>query len=283
MKKLFSLSTFVLLTTCLLSSLHSQAQFLTKRQTFDHQVGDVIQYSYDWTSNFQTTFDVRRIADSIMSKTVSQNQDTITYVKLRREKMIFLADTNYVVIEIITGNLDDSMFLNTYNLCLEHDTVFSTDACGIASWKAATIYDPNCFEPVLWSSTAYHGLGYYKSYGNIEGGYAWHLDGSNTTRYGNCGTPHFSVVNFSNYVSLNEQHQAGVQIRLYPNPAQSILHIEHSGDVVYELHSIGGKLKTSGKLTIDESEINIEDLSAGVYVMKVIQNKMETKHRVVIK
>ncbi len=72
-------------------------------------------------------------------------------------------------------------------------------------------------------------------------------------------------------------------ITLYPNPANSILNIKGiENQSIATLYSVDGKLLQTNNLTNSNSEININKLNSGIYILK-IQNKSETVVRRFVK
>ena len=80
----------------------------------------------------------------------------------------------------------------------------------------------------------------------------------------------------NNTLSSTDFNQNNLQVALYPNPANDILNIEMTNDVKsIEIYNIQGqKVKTS-----NQKQINVADLSAGLYMIKVedTENATATK------
>jgi hypothetical protein len=64
-----------------------------------------------------------------------------------------------------------------------------------------------------------------------------------------------------------------ISIHLYPNPAKDFLIIQSGGlsDLVYFLYSTDGKLISSERITSNETSIDFESLSPGVFLIRIIQ------------
>ncbi len=60
-------------------------------------------------------------------------------------------------------------------------------------------------------------------------------------------------------------------ISIYPNPTTDNVTITVTGNFQYELTAINGELIASGK-AVDQKMLSVEDLSAGTYLVKIIQN-----------
>jgi hypothetical protein len=60
---------------------------------------------------------------------------------------------------------------------------------------------------------------------------------------------------------------ANNKIIIYPNPGADIIHVNLDGDYDYKIYDSGGKLVKANKLA--DKQINIHDLSAGVYIISI--------------
>ena len=66
------------------------------------------------------------------------------------------------------------------------------------------------------------------------------------------------------------------QIRLYPNPALNVLNVNINPDLINQPYSIIdglGRVVLNGKLNDVENTINVEQLSKGIYYLKLSNNK----------
>ncbi|MEI7597154.1 MAG: T9SS type A sorting domain-containing protein [Bacteroidota bacterium] len=59
---------------------------------------------------------------------------------------------------------------------------------------------------------------------------------------------------------------------LYPNPANSIMYIECKNNGEYQILDITGKLLQKGEITNNKTEIQIESLAKGTYILQVIDS-----------
>jgi hypothetical protein len=76
-------------------------------------------------------------------------------------------------------------------------------------------------------------------------------------------------------------------IVLYPNPFSDYLNIKtsgsYSGDIVYQITNISGKLISSGILVYGDFTIDTHNMLSGVYLLKISVNNETVVYRVVKK
>jgi hypothetical protein len=66
---------------------------------------------------------------------------------------------------------------------------------------------------------------------------------------------------------------------LFPNPADKQITITITSDLIgvkYFLYDIMGKLNNQGELVQNENIVNISDLNAGIYFVKIMTTKPKT-------
>lgn len=68
-------------------------------------------------------------------------------------------------------------------------------------------------------------------------------------------------------------HFEAGQFALYPNPANDVLHISGEGFSQYEIVNFIGQVVLSGNLTESATQINIAELPAGVYIVRLQGNE----------
>ncbi len=87
-----------------------------------------------------------------------------------------------------------------------------------------------------------------------------------------------------NPVSLNEFSSADGMIKLYPNPASDVLTInsEKEGQGTYKIYDQSGKLMMEGEFKNGQN-IGVYQLNAGMYIVKLIQGKISSEHKLLIK
>lgn len=79
---------------------------------------------------------------------------------------------------------------------------------------------------------------------------------------------------YSNVVEV--QRNNAFEFKVYPNPAKSRVYIQVSEYVDYEIVGIYGSILKKGELKIGTTEINLSELSAGMYYLKIKQKSGET-------
>ncbi len=70
-------------------------------------------------------------------------------------------------------------------------------------------------------------------------------------------------------------------ISIYPNPVKDILNISTSGNYSYQIYSESGQMVMSGEST--EKTVNVQKLTAGLYVIKITQDGKTTNHKLIKK
>jgi hypothetical protein len=84
----------------------------------------------------------------------------------------------------------------------------------------------------------------------------------------------WDLVNAGTALSTNNFELS--QIRLYPNPALNVLNVNINPDLINQPYSIIdglGRVVLNGKLNEVENNINVEQLSKGIYYLKLSNNK----------
>lgn len=109
------------------------------------------------------------------------------------------------------------------------------------------------------------------------------------------GTVYFAVVPYFSgmtgtyllEISISGDGDTGVDedyvmnVSMYPNPVQDILHVECENIMQYDIFSLDGKLLKSTEMFDNEAVINIEDLNAGVYLIRITNDKGTVTRRIV--
>ncbi len=90
---------------------------------------------------------------------------------------------------------------------------------------------------------------------------------------------------YSATVAIN--YETGIIISCYPNPTTSSIKLDigtnNFNSYFYEIYSINGKLLQKAMITNTVTTINMEELQAATYIIKVTNNKQELVSVVVIK
>jgi hypothetical protein len=111
---------------------------------------------------------------------------------------------------------------------------------------------------------------------NANGSLSWTMgetvvetvsDGTNTLTQG------FHQGNLS-VTTLIEKTELSSNLKVYPNPVENILHVEtDKTGMDYQLLNINGQTVSNGKLENMNQEINFSDLPAGIYFLKINNEK----------
>jgi hypothetical protein len=72
-----------------------------------------------------------------------------------------------------------------------------------------------------------------------------------------------------------------MNLKLYPNPVNDLLHLECDNIQQYDIYSLDGKLVKSAQTLENESVINVGDLSSGIYMIKITSEKGVVTRRIV--
>ena len=95
---------------------------------------------------------------------------------------------------------------------------------------------------------------------------------------------YFSNIEF--FLSVGDAN-ASTKVTVYPNPADTRILVNAGGEQLnsYRLYDMGGKLIKSGKPQKQgtSSEINVQELPSGVYMLHLSFDKKSSGHRIIIK
>ena len=75
--------------------------------------------------------------------------------------------------------------------------------------------------------------------------------------------------------SITKDNNIKGNFRVYPNPVKDAIHISVGSEFIgnrYAITSISGQKISEGKIEKEESVVNIQDLSEGIYFMKLDEN-----------
>lgn len=72
-----------------------------------------------------------------------------------------------------------------------------------------------------------------------------------------------------------------MNVNLYPNPVNDVLHVECENISQYDIFSVDGKLIKSASMLGDETVIDCGDLNAGVYLVRITNNNGVVTRRIV--
>ncbi len=94
-------------------------------------------------------------------------------------------------------------------------------------------------------------------------------------------------LNFDNLItSVSEQISKNTLISLYPNPASDIvslnINITNNAGLILNIYNVNGILVKSELLKKTQQQINIEDLSNGIYMVEIKSKELTEKQKLII-
>jgi hypothetical protein len=100
---------------------------------------------------------------------------------------------------------------------------------------------------------------------------------------GNCPTSATIAVNVTTCTLLYDISTSNIYFNIFPNPANTILHIEMQyGKKKVEISDLAGKLVYADESTQPGMQINVTNLSKGVYIITVQQDGLKEHKRLII-
>ena len=246
---------------------------LTNGQVYDFQPGDVFQVTYG--SGYPGPSPI--VTDTIIGKSFTAGMDSITYVISRLSYTGANSQGNppiynYSIDTILITNLNAPATHFTYTSCLPTSDSTFTDSCGSLYAQRFSNFDTTCFEPPIWNSILYQGLGgpyYYRFDASISGSsndwYSKTLTYYNSSVYGECGT-------LKTFTSIKEN---GIKtVKTYPNPAKNEITVEteNPNNTTLHLYDIIGKEVLQQTLYTNKTTISIQKLPKGVYTIAIVEN-----------
>ena len=257
----------ILLFICLLFNFQCSFAQLTNEQVYDFEVGDVFQVKFAGSVPGAPTE-----TDTIIAKFYSSGMDTLFYVKSHFQYnpgyMQSPASYNYSIDTMAITYLTDPAQHYGYGSCLPPTDSVRVDNCGNSFIRLQSNHDSTCFEPIIWFSDLYYGLGgpyYYLNDGTALPAlwYSKTLTYYNTQQHGECGT-------FQSYASINELNTFSIE--LAPNPVENALRIIVNNAeplLDYAIYSSSGMLLSDGTITWASEEIDLSTLEKGYYFLQV--------------
>ncbi|GGE25940.1 T9SS type A sorting domain-containing protein [Psychroflexus planctonicus] len=85
-------------------------------------------------------------------------------------------------------------------------------------------------------------------------------------------------VDFNNFISLsNDTFELNNNVKLYPNPTNGTAYISNtSGNLVdYQIYTISGRLISKGEARANETQINLNQANAGIYLVKLTDQETQ--------
>jgi hypothetical protein len=84
-------------------------------------------------------------------------------------------------------------------------------------------------------------------------------------------------------VSVHETDQLDMRVNIYPNPANRMVNVETPENSNILLIDITGNIVTQKYASSAKTQINVEDLSAGVYFMQIVNNNKVYTSKLIIR
>ena len=107
----------------------------------------------------------------------------------------------------------------------------------------------------------------------------------NQTAANAAGTEGLLIDNFTVSETLKNNEVLESKFATYPNPAKNVINVSNTTDALIsaiEMTDINGRVVKNVKLSdVSEAQINISDLSVGVYMMKIVSDKGTTTKKVI--
>jgi hypothetical protein len=98
-----------------------------------------------------------------------------------------------------------------------------------------------------------------------------------TTNFTTCTDSTSQSVTVPNFASVNSNEIGNIKV--YPNPFNNTLNIETILDIEYEMYDMTGKLVLSNS----SNTIDTENLSNGLYLLKIYHNKQLVSQQKIVK
>lgn len=255
---IFSINTFAQIT-------------LTVGQVYNYNVGDVFQYNYTPSSTSPTY-----ITDTVFSKTISTNLDTVKYLYKRYSYklpscMSCLPTITYSTYSNSYHSLSFPFSYSNLSDCgvsiilpCVKDTIIASGFCGKKTFKSQWIgvASPSVVSVYTISDANFsEGLGqtylYIENIGNFDPSY------TNMIFYNKSGITCGTYVLGINEVEINN-------FSLFPNPTSSVLNIidEHN-NLKNSIIEIKNNFGQTVLLTLFSENIDITNLMSGMYYLSV--------------
>lgn len=276
----------------LLGNAHPDAGLirLTYGMIYDHQPGDVIQYYDSWNRPYGPPWEnyERYITHTFLART--EDDETLSYSVGRR---VFYQDSLEVIVDTIQLQYQKNEVFrespydnsNTFGF-LMRSALFYSNYFGFDCWTYQEepehlIYcsEENCWGPYDTQgppeeTTVIHAIGLGETvnrgwmFGFPPSGYSYN---KHIVYFIKNGIPYGNEV----IVGTNHKPYPGVGIGLFPNPAgdQLFLKTELPVNARVLIYEMNGQLVQTNTLEYSQNEIDISQLPAGLYLVKVMDNR----------
>lgn len=258
----------LLFISCL--SLNTNFAQLTNAQVYNFAVGDVFQVKYDGPGVGPKPIET----DTVIAKYYSSGMDSLFYIMNHLEYVgSFMQNPpiyNYYIDTVIITNLNAlANHFNYFNSCRPTSDTVMISSCGFTFERLHSNHADTCFEPPIWYSDLYPGLGgpYYYMYdpslfGTGQEWYSKTLNYYHSNQHGECGT-------YQSVASLND-FSLDFEVNIFPVPATSEIQIEAALPITdYAIYSMNGLELLQNEKINSSGKIDLSSLQAGGYLLQI--------------
>ncbi|MDF3027796.1 MAG: Secretion system C-terminal sorting domain [Fluviicola sp.] len=240
-------------------------------QIYDFDIGDVFQV------NSMGSYPGPPIpliqTDTVIAKYYSNGMDTLYYVINRLDYVQGFMQTpsfyDYYIDTLVVTNLNAPAAHFTSTSCLPVTDTLLVSACGVTYERLHSNHDTSCFEPQIWYSDLYLGLGgpYYYRFdptAPIQGGdwFSKTLIYYHSAQHGECGV-------FQSVASLDDL-SLDFEVKVFPIPASKEIRIESAFPLTaYRIYSFNGAETMQKGMIGSDGSIDISSLHPGVYFLEM--------------
>ncbi len=271
----------------ILISLVSTAQdFMTIGEVFDFNVNDEFHFSQQGGNQPPNA---ERI--TIIDKYYSENGDTVFYVRFNDSysttpldyppylEYHFSTETDTVFYTNLNSDITTYGFWTEYDPeMVSYDTILNYSEYYCDSLVNGYLYEINDFEPMYFSNLFGKGLGLVKQYIYDPVEY-FEMDivlfYYNKNSIG-CGNPDETTVSVI-------ENNLSYELNIYPVPANGVLMIENINNFEIKkiaLTNVNGQLIK--QFNAEKTQLDISEISSGLYFLKIFTNKGELIKKFII-
>jgi hypothetical protein len=164
----------------------------------------------------------------------------------------------------------------------EHNWFAVNTSTGIAPMSYTWYWGDGSFTTGTNPSHVYDSAGYYNICVTVTDGTGCANSYCDNSTYVFKTAAEMVTINVVNQLPTAVAEKENGLLRVYPNPANSILTIETvSGKGFYQLQDITGKVLLSGSVTATKFSLDISSLSKGIYLLSLIDGEQQVNRKVV--
>ena len=258
--------------------------------------------SYLWRNGFEATWNTRTVGNNIIEVEVDINPGAVT--TSQNDIGVYIFDSTYKILsgfvvkaatrelfQVVYSNRDGN--LNTHNYSL-NNTILPANVTS----KIRISYNKTIQQAVIQCSAFPAEVQDYTITGSAEAT-ADPIEIDFVALNGTTITPPITnaaaaTMVFDNLVirassassplGIEDNMLLSSQLSVYPNPATNIINITNTNDILVnniEITDLNGRtVKSVNYNNVTETQVNISDLSSGVYMMKVSSEKWTTVKRI---